>query len=485
MAGGTGLRHNSMPMTLTHAPDFPHGLRWLNAVPTELRSLQGRAVALAFVDPASAWCMQRLADLAVLERRYRGRLQVRILAQPRFDAHRDPLATLKRLRRHGVSLPVAHDRDWHAWQRFNIEAWPTVVLIDAHGMLADRIVGTPGVGALEAAVSALCEQVAEPPGTSRVVELNPEPDAPLRFPTGLVATAERLYVADTGHHQVLECTHTGRVLRRFGNGTADALDGDPEIASFCRPNGLSLLREELYVADTGNHLLRRINLRSGAVQTVLGNRLTRTPAEGPIQSLQDVSLPSPTALVAGNSYLHLTLAGDNRIWTWNQSAGLGILECRAGSGQLGQRDGAGILASFAQPSGLAQVQQALYVADTLGSSIRGIQLRGDLTQTLVGQGMWEFGDADGQRQQARLQAPEALALDPGSPLLWIADTGNGCIRSLRLGGGVVTRLELRKLAGPAGVAAFGGKLWISETDAHAVLCLDLASNTLTQVPIDE
>ncbi len=79
----------------------------------------------------------------------------------------------------------------------------------------------------------------------------------------------------------------------------------------------------------------------------------------------------------------------------------------------------------------------------------------------------------------------ALALDPDSPLLWIADTGNGCIRSLRLGGGVVTRLELRKLAGPAGVAAFGGKLWISETDAHAVLCLDLASNTLTQVPIDE
>jgi sugar lactone lactonase YvrE len=181
----------------------------------------------------------------------------------------------------------------------------------------------------------------------------------------------------------------------------------------------------------------------------------------------------------------LTLAGDNRVWTWNQAEGLGVLECRAGSGQMGQRDGAGILASFAQPTGLAQVQQALYVSDTLGSSIRGVQLRGDLTQTLVGQGMWEFGDADGQRQQARLQAPEALALDPDSPLLWIADTGNGCIRSLRLGGGVVGRLDLRKLAGPAGIAAFGGKLWISETDAHAVLCLDLASNTLTQVPIDE
>jgi len=473
-------------MTVTHAPDFPHGLHWLNAAPTALRSLQGSVVALAFVDPASAWCMQRLADLAMLERRFSGRLQVRILAQPRFDAHRDPVATLKRLRRHGVSLPVAHDLDWHAWQRFGIESWPTVVLIDPQGMIVDRIVGTPGIGALEAAVTALCDPLPEPLDSSRTIEANPEPRTPLRFPTGLVATAERLYVADSGHHQILECNHAGRVLHRFGNGTADALDGDSEIASFCRPNGLSLLREELYVADTGNHLLRRINLRSGAVQTVLGNRRARVPSEGPIQSLQDVSLPSPTALVAGNSGLHMTLAGDNRVWTWNQVEGLGVLECRAGSGQMGQRDGAGILASFAQPSGLAQVQQALYVADTLASSIRGVQLRGDLTQTLVGQGMWEFGDADGQRHQARLQAPEALALDPDSPLLWIADTGNGCIRSLRLGGGVVSKVELpRRLAGPAGVAAFGGKLWISETDAHAVLCLDLASGALTQVPIDE
>ncbi|SEK93581.1 NHL repeat-containing protein [Pseudoxanthomonas sp. GM95] len=471
-------------MTATHAPDFPHGLHWLNAAPIALRSLEGSAVALAFVDPASAWCMQRLADLAVLQRRYPGRLQVLVLAVPRFDVHRDPVAVLKRLRRHGVSFPVVHDVDWHVWQRFEIESWPTIVLIDAKGRMVDRIVGTPGIGALEAAIATLCDPLPEPLEDTRRAETHPEPRLPLRFPTGLVATADRLYVADSGHHQILECTHAGRVLRRFGNGTADALDGEAELASFCRPNGLSLLRESLFVADTGNHLLRRINLRSGEVQTMLGNRRAAMPSEGPIRALRDVSLPSPVALVAGNSHVHVTLAGDNRIWTWNQAEGLGMLECRAGSGQMGQRDGAGILASFAQPSGLAQVQQALYVADTLASSIRGVQLRGDLTQTLVGQGLWEFGDADGQRQQAQLQAPEALALDPDSPLLWIADTGNGCIRSLRLGGGVVSKLDLRKLAGPAGVAAFGGKLWISETDAHAVLCLDLASNTLTQVPID-
>jgi hypothetical protein len=70
-------------------------------------------------------------------------------------------------------------------------------------------------------------------------------------------------------------------------------------------------------------------------------------------------------------------------------------------------------------------------------------------------------------------------------VLWIADTGNGRIRSLRLGGGAVTSLDLgRRLAQPAGLAAFGGKLWIAETDAHAVLCVDLASGAVSQVPIE-
>lgn len=257
-------------MNPVHAPDFPHGLLWLNAAPTALQSLRGSAVALAFVDPASSWCLQRLADLALLQRRFGARLQVRVIAVPRFDVHRDPQAALKRLRRFGVSFPIAHDLDWHAWQRFGIEAWPTVVLIDAQGMVVDHIVGTPGVGALENQLTALCEPLDEPLVDTRPVETHPEPRLPLCFPTGLAVNAERLYVADTGHHQIVECTHAGRVMRRFGNGNADALDGDMEIASFRSPTHVALLRNELYVADTGNHLIRRIHLGTGAVQTLLG-----------------------------------------------------------------------------------------------------------------------------------------------------------------------------------------------------------------------
>jgi hypothetical protein len=62
-----------------------------------------------------------------------------------------------------------------------------------------------------------------------------------------------------------------------------------------------------------------------------------------------------------------------------------------GGGAIDERDGSGHMAAFAQPTALAVVQQVLYVADALGSSIRALQLRGDLVQTLVGQGPWRFG----------------------------------------------------------------------------------------------
>ncbi|WP_251275213.1 hypothetical protein, partial [Enterobacter hormaechei] len=91
----------------------------------------------------------------------------------------------------------------------------------------------------------------------------------------------------------------------------------------------------------------------------------------------------------------------------------------------------------------------------------------------VGQGPWRFGDEDGPRAQASLQFPQAIALSPDAPLLWIADTGNGRLRTLRLGGGELTTQPLpRRLHGPAGLAVGAGAVWIAETDAHAVLRFD-------------
>lgn len=471
---------------MTLAPELPRALHWLNAPATTLHEQRGRIVALAFVNGASAWCAQRLNDLAVLQARYLGRMQALVIHVPRFDSERDPKQALKHLRRHGNVLPAAHDGDWVAWQRFGVESWPTVLLIDGEGQLRHRIVGADALPELERTLATLCDGLHAPPEDDlrSFRETAPEPHAPLSFPAGLVATPDRLFVADSGHHRVLECNHHGRVIRQFGMGTADFADGELNHAAFRRPQGLALVRESLYVADTGNHALRRINLATSTVDTLCGNGRAGEPAEGEVSVPRNVPLNQPQSLVVANNQVYLAMAGDNRVWSYD--LGTRELRSRAGSGQLDVRDGSGPMAAFAQPAGLAAVHQTLYVCDAVGSAVRSLQLRTDTVQTLVGQGVWVFGAEDGPRDTARLQHPQAIALSPDAPVMWIADSGNGSLRTLRLGGGELTTVTLpRPLQGPAGLAVAAGAVWIAETDAHAVLRYDIATGALSHVPIDE
>src|SRR3546814_18062791 len=85
-----------------------------------------------------------------------------------------------------------------------------------------------------------------------------EPMLPLSFPVGIAVDANYLYVADSGHHRILECDHGGRVLRQFGSGGPGFIDGPLELSAFNRPQGIRLQPHILYVPDTGNPSLTRI-----------------------------------------------------------------------------------------------------------------------------------------------------------------------------------------------------------------------------------
>lgn len=456
---------------------------WLNAAPATLQDMRGRPLVLAFVNGASVWCMQRLAEVMRWQARNPGKVQLLVVQVPRFEFEREPQHALKLLRRQGISAPIVLDAQWDAWRRFDVQSWPTLLMLDAYGQEQERLVGA--TGDLERALNSLGEGVMRPLDDDAygIREINAEPRLPLLFPAGLVATADRLYVADTGHHRILECNHDGRVLRQFGLGSADLINGGTGEAAFNRPQGLALVREILYVADTGNHALRSINLISGQVDTLCGNGRAGDPRAGVLAQPWDSPLNHPAAVAVADNQVHIAMAGDNHIWSYD--LGTRELRWRAGAGAVEVRDGSGHLAAFAQPCSLVAVQQTLYVCDALGSAIRSVQLRGDLVQTLVGQGPWESGNVDGPRLRARLQYPLALAMGPDSPLLWIADAGNGSLRTLRLGGGDLSTVNLpRRLHGPAALAVAAGAIWIAEADAHAVLRFDPLSGELSEVPIE-
>ena len=465
----------------TSAPELSDRLTWPGR-PQGLRmaDLRGAPTLLLFGCASSAWTRQRLDDMTRLLRRHGDNLQGAALLAPRFDAERDPRNLNQLQAEHALTYPLALDADWVAWQQFGIESWPTLLLLDAHGQERQRVVGAGPVAELAELVQALLAETPEAPPKTKPAgngKHNPLPDLPLSYPTAVVVAGSKLYLADTGHHRILECDLNGRILRQFGSGAYDFLDGGASVAAFRRPQGLALQRETLFVADTGNHALRRIDLRSGDVGTLCGN------GDAPSQ-VGAATIDQPSGLQVSSSHLYVAMTGDNRICAYDLSND--VLETVAGSGYFAINDGNGMFAAFAQPTGLALRQDVLYVCDAAGSAIRAVYLRDQRVQTLVGQGPYDFGNIDGPRSIARLQWPRALALDPHDPLLWIADAGNDRICTLRLGGGVVSNHSMpQRLHNPGGVACGDDALWIADTGAHALLRLDGRDGTLRHVPVGE
>src|SRR3546814_20259039 len=111
--------------------------------------------------------------------------------------------------------------------------------------------------------------------------------------------------------------------------------------------------------------------------------------------------------------MHIATAGDNRIWTYN----LGKRELRllAGSGALGVSDGSGNRASFAQPVGLATVQQVLYACDAAGPAILIVNARSGPVTTLHGRDPWNFSQTGGSTADALRKQPNANSVDPDTP----------------------------------------------------------------------
>ncbi|MCK7592966.1 thioredoxin-like domain-containing protein [Pseudomarimonas salicorniae] len=468
------------------APEFPASLEWINCDPLRMSEQRGRAVALVFWSASSAYCHNLLDDLGGIATRHADGLTVVAVHTPKFEAERDQRIALKALNRLGCRLPAAHDKLFLLWQHFEVKAWPTVILIDASGAVQHRFVGDHQRGAIDLAVQGLLDSAGPQQRVfgAQVQAYKPEPRMPLAFPAGLAVGPSHLYVADTAHHRILECSHEGRILRTFGSGTPGYVDGHPSECSFNGPRGLHLTRDALFVADTGNHTLRRIALLNGESDTIAGTGQRRQTGEGQGSSPSTTALDTPWAVTGSNDKLYFTQAAAQQVWEYDQVSR--SLRCLVGTGQIGFGDGVGDRAMLAQPAGLALVQQSLYVADSAASAIRSVHVSGGQIHSLIGHGLFEFGRQDGPRQSALLQYPLDVAMDPKSPQLWIADTYNSQIRYLRLGGGDLRSLQLDYvLHEPSAIAAGSGALWVANSNSHEVVRIDMESRQVQRLPIGE
>jgi len=158
----------------------------------------------------------------------------------------------------------------------------------------------------------------------------------------------------------------------------------------------------------------------------------------------------------------------------------------AGSARERLTDGAPSDSAFAQPSGLAlsMDKKWLYLADSETSAIRRLRISDGHTETLVGTGLFDFGDRNGPLDTALLQHPLAIeVLDDGS--LVVVDTFNSKLKRLDLKARRLSPFALRgkakTLKEPGGIARRGNTLYLADTNQHRILAIDLKTGTSQEI----
>ncbi len=479
------------------APELEGGVAWLNtAGPLRLKDLRGKIVLLDFWTLCCINCMHVLPDLARLEKKYPNELVVIGIHTAKFQNEKDTESIRKAILRYEISHPVVNDAEQRIWETFGSRSWPTLCLIDPEGYAVWADSGEGHYEALDREITRLIKihkakkTLNENPLRFQLARSQETGESPLFFPGKVLADAasKRLFIADSTHHRIVITDLDGKKIAIAGSGEPGKEDGPFATACFNDPQGMALKGELLYVADRRNHLIRVLDLKARTVKTAAGtgeqgrNRRLGGPA-------LETGLNSPWDLLLHNNRLFIAMAGHHQIWAFDLDEN--TLTPYAGMGAEDIVDGTRKTGCFAQPSGLATDGKTLWVADSEVSAVRAVSMDepGEV-KTLVGRGLFKFGDVDGEADMVRLQHALGLAFHDGK--LYVADTYNSKIKLLDpvkrtcvtfLGGEPPGWLATPLFHEPGGISYAGGKLYVADTNAHRIRIVDVQTKTVSTLKL--
>jgi len=428
---GMNISASQVKSSIT-APDFPKGMEWLNTNhPISLKDLRGKIVLLDFWTYCCINCMHVFPDLKKLEEEYPKELVIIGVHSAKFTTEQETDNIREAILRYNLTHPVVNDKNLKVWRMYNAHAWPTFVLINPNGNIIGKTTGEGIYNKIKPYIEKTIkvfdkEEKLDRSPVNFELEKTKTPESLLSFPGKVLADAkgDRLFISDSNHNRIVVTDLDGNVEYIIGSGKPGMKDGSFSMASFKQPQGLALDGDTLYVADTENHAIRKVNLQKKTVTTLVGTgkQAQQFNKRGTGTS---VALNSPWGLLMKNGMLYVAMAGSHQIWKVNPKTA--YAEPFAGTGQENLKDGPRDQALFAQPSGLATDGTYLYSADSEVSAIRQIGLGPNgKVNTIVGKGLFQYGDVDGTGDKVRLQHP--LGVTSWKDKLLVADTYNNKIK---------------------------------------------------------
>ena len=414
-----------------------------------------------------------------LEERFSRELTIIGVHSGKFIAERETPRIADAARRLGVAHPVVNDRQFRIWRSYAVRAWPTIVVIDPRGYVLGMHAGEFTAAMVAPTLEEIIKRAGDTLQRSDRTHFE-EPRAPktLRYPGKVAVSGNRLAIADSGNDRVilaeLSSATAARVTAVHG-GTRGYRDGlSPQ---FDHPQGLLFDETSLLVADAFNHVIREIDLAGGETLTAAGtgNQL-RTRAD-----LAGGALSSPWDLARTDAGIVIAMAGNHRLYMLDRQAR--SARPFAGSGAEEIHDGPLETAALAQPMGICAANGRVYFTDSESSAIRSAEMQAPgAVATLVGTGLFDFGDTDGDGTTARLQHPQGILAMPDGRLL-IVDSYNDALKWLDPGTGQVTTW-VRGFSEPGGAAAGDHVVYVADTNAHRIAVVRLADGAVSTLALD-
>jgi hypothetical protein len=297
-------------------------------------------------------------------------------------------------------------------------------------------------------------------------------------PQGITSDGTNFYVTDHYAHTIRKIViATGAVTTLAG--LADnpgSTDATGSLARFNNPVGITTDGTNLYVADSGNHTIRKILISTGAVTTLAGAAGVSGTADGPLSGAR---FNIPRGITTDGTLLYVTDTFNHTI----RIIGDNVSTPAGAAGVIGTTDGPGSVARFNIPHSITTDGTNLYVTDSDNFTIRKIVKTFPYAVTTLAGAAGVLGTTDGIGLAARFNRVRGINTDGTD--LYVADAYNHTIRKIVIGTGAVTTVAgLASVLGSAdgnGSAARFNFPWGVITDGTNLYVTDSENFTIRKI----